>query len=163
MTGSNLLKSPKKAALPKAERDAKILQLRALGAPLQAIADRLDCGERTVRRVVERRLSELQQTTMLNARAIVSQHLLELEGLRGRLAGPLASNDYGHRLSAIRTFLALQEREARLLGLDRPARVEVAAESAAAETLLAHLASRLPAETVEAVIDVLATDVQLSA
>ena len=149
------LQSGKKATLPKAERDAQIVQLRALGQPLAAIAAKLDCNERTVRRVVGRRLDELNRSIRLDTQRIRAQHLLELEQLRVRLAPVLAAADHSHRIGAVRTWLQLLERESRLLGLDQPMRIEMAAELAAAEALLQHLADHLDNDSMEAVIHAL--------
>jgi DNA-binding Lrp family transcriptional regulator len=144
-------------ALPAAERDRQILALRGAGVPHQQIAEKLGIGEKTCRRVVERRLAELRQTISIDARQIAAQHLLELEQVRARLRGPLAATDYQQRIAAARCWLQLLEREARLLGLDAPAKIELAAQSAAAEALLQHLADHLPTATMQEVIDALTT------
>lgn len=144
--------SPKKAALPRAERDAQIVRLRALGQPHQVIADRVGCGEKTVRRVVKTRLDELASSISLETQQIRAQHLLELEQLRARLAPVLAATDPGHRIGAVRAWLQLLERESRLVGLDQPMKLEMAAQSAAAEALLQHLAERLDPQTMEIII-----------
>lgn len=136
-----------------AERDAQICRLRALGQPLEAIAEKLQISERTVRRVIGRKIEELQAAARFDAEKIRAGHLLELEMLRGRLAGLLASNTSGDRLAAVRTWLNLQQREATLLGLDAPARIELAAQQEAATALLAHLEEHLEPELMERVID----------
>jgi hypothetical protein len=64
---------------------------------------------------------------------------------------------YQQRIAAARCWLQLLEREARLLGLDAPAKIELAAQSAAAEALLQHLADHLPTATMQEVIDALTT------
>lgn len=153
--GLTVHQSKKKAALPRAERDAKIVAMRALGQPLTVIADRLGCGERTVRRVVRRRLDELNRSIQFDSQRLRAQHLLELEQLRGRLAPLLAAATASERLGAVRTWLQLLERESRLLGLDQPTRIDMAAQSAAAEALLLHLADRLDPSTMETIIHAL--------
>lgn len=155
MTGSALLQNPKTRPLPRAERDRQILALRAVGTPIQAIADRLAIGEKTVRRVVAARLQELNRQISLDCESLRSQQLLELAGLRQRLAPLLASSEPSHRLGAVRSWLALLERESRLVGLDQPMKIELAAQSAAAQELLQHLADRLPAETMEEIVGAL--------
>lgn len=152
MTAAVVHQNARTRRLAAAERDRQILKLRALGQPLQAIAERLDCSERTCRRVVSRRLDELKVAIQLDTQQIRAQHLLELEQLRGRLATVLAAADPSHRVGAVRTWLQLLERESRLLGLDQPMRIEMAAQSAAAEALLQHLADRLDPQTMEHVI-----------
>lgn len=129
--------------------------MRALGQPLTVIADRLGCGERTVRRVVTRRLDELNRAIRFDSQRLRAQHLLELEQLRGRRAPLLAAATTSDRIGAGRTWLQLLERESRLLGLDQPMRIEMAAQSAAAETLLQHLADRLDPSTMETIIPAL--------
>ena len=133
--------------LPAAERDRRILQLRSAGMPHQQIAEKLGIGERPCRRVIERRLDELKQAITLDARTLAAQHLLELEMLRGRLQGPLVANDHQQRIAAVRAWLQLLERESRLLGLDQPQMIELAAQGQAAEALLQHLADHLPRQT----------------
>ncbi len=155
MTAPVVLQSPKTRALPRAERDAKILAMRAVGQSIQAIADRLGCGEKTVRRVVGRRLDELTVSIQLDTQRIRAQHLLELEALRVRLGPALVAADHGHRVGAVRCWLQVMEREARLLGLDQPMRLELAAQSQASQALLQHLADRLDPNTMEEVISAL--------
>ncbi len=150
-----VLQSSKTRRLPAAERDAAILRLRGLGQPLEAIAQKVGASERTVRRVVARRLDELTVSIQLDTQRIRAQHLLELEQLRGRLAPVLAAADHSHRIGAVRTWLQLLERESRLLGLDQPMRLEMAAQSAAAEALLQHLAERLDPTTMDEIIHAL--------
>lgn len=160
--GLTVYQSNKKRALPRAERDARILAMRALGQPLTVIADRLGCGERTVRRVVARRLDELNRTIQLDSQRIRAQHLLELEQLRSRLAPLLAAATPSDRIGAVRTWLQLLERESRLLGLNQPVRMEMAAHSAAAEALLQHLTDRLDPSTMETILDALSGDLSSS-
>lgn len=157
MTASAVIQNPKTRPLPRAERDAQILKLRALGQPILSIADRLGCGEKTVRRVVGRRLEQLNREIRLDSGQLVAQHLLELEQLRARLAPALAAPEPGQRLGAVRTWLQLLEREARLLGIDAPARIEMAAQAQASEALLQHLADRLPAAVMDEVINAITT------
>ena len=122
---------------------------------MEAIAQKVGASERTVRRVVSRRLDELTVAIQLDTQRIRAQHLLELEQLRGRLAPVLAAADHSHRIGAVRTWLALLERESRLLGLDQPMKLEMAAQSAAAEALLQHLADRLDPDVMETIIHAL--------
>jgi hypothetical protein len=152
---ATLFQSAKTRRLPAAERDAAILRLRGLGQPLEAIAQKVGTSERTVRRVVSRRLDELTVAIQQDTQRIRAQHLLEIEQLRGRLAPVLAAADHSHRIGAVRTWLQLLERESKLLGLDQPMRLEMAAQSAAAEALLQRLADALPPEVMNQIVGAL--------
>lgn len=155
MTSTSLIRNPKVRPLPKAQRDEQILALRSVGTPIQVIADRLGIGERTVRRVTDRRIAELNAEITAHADRIRAQHLMELAMLRRRLTTALTAADPGERLGACRAWLSVLERESRLLGLDAPAKVELAAQAAASEALLQHLADRLPADTMEQIVGAL--------
>lgn len=155
MSGSVAIQNPRTRPLAAAERDRKIIKLRASGWPLEAIAEAVGASERTVRRVVARRLEELRHEIRLDTGQLLARHVLELEHLRQRLSPLLAATDPLHRLGAVRTFLQLQEREARLLGLDQPMRVEVAAQAQASQELLQHLADKLDPAVMEEVVSAL--------
>jgi len=142
--------------VPRAERDQKILKLRAAGQPLQLIADHVGASERTVRRVVSAHLAELARENRLETEQLRARHRLELDGLRRTLAPLLAAADPLQRLQTVNSWLRLQEREARLLGLDAPLRIEAAAEALAARTLIAELEQRLPPDQLNPILDALA-------
>lgn len=116
-----LLQSPiqHRTRLPRAERDAQILRLRAAGQTHLFIANQVGCGEATVQRVVRGHLQALQREIRLDTASIRSQHLLELRWLRERLAPAVARGD----TSAVGRWLQVQDREAKLLGLDAPYRL----------------------------------------
>lgn len=142
--------------MPRAERDQKILRLRAAGQPLQLIAESVNASERTVRRVVSSYLAELARENRLETEQLRARHRLELDGLRRTLAPLLAAADPLQRLQTVNSWLRLQEREARLLGLDAPLRIEAAAEALAARTLIAELEQRLPPDQLNPILDALA-------
>ena len=141
--------------LPRAQRDERILALRSVGTPIQTIADTVVCSEKTVRRVVGRRIAELNAEITAHADRIRAQHLMELAMLRRRLTPALAAAEPSQRIGACRAWLQVLERESRLLGLDAPAKVELAAHAQASEALLQHLADRLPADTMEQIVGAL--------
>ncbi|MCP9771659.1 hypothetical protein KBY66_03325 [Synechococcus sp. Tobar12-5m-g] len=149
-----LLQSPiqHRTRLPRAERDAQILRLRAAGQTHLFIANQVGCGEATVQRVVRGHLQALQREIRLDTASIRSQHLLELRWLRERLAPAVARGD----TSAVGRWLQVQDREAKLLGLDAPLQIEAAAEQLAAITVLQHLADELPVEVMDQIVEVLA-------
>lgn len=125
-----------------------------MGLQLQPIASQLGISERTCRRVIARRISELNRSIQLDAAGIRAGHLLELQGLRDRLR-PVLAGDPAHRIGAARAWLQLLEREARLLGLDAPARIELAAHAQASEALLQTLADRLAPDCMDQIVAVL--------
>lgn len=123
-----------------------------MGVQIQPIAAQVGASEKTVRRVIQRRLAQLNQQIQLDASSIRAGHMLELEGLRDRLRPVLASNDHAHRIGAAKAWVSILQREATLLGIDAPQRVELTAQTMAAEALLQQLADRLPPEAMEMVI-----------
>ena len=144
--------NPRTRPLAAAERDARILALRSVGVQIQPIAAQVGASEKTVRRVIQRRLAQLNQQIQQNAAGIRAAHLMELQGLRDRLRPALAAPDHGHRIGAAKAWINVLEREARLLGLDAPARIELAAQAQASEALLQALADRLAPDCMEQVI-----------
>lgn len=152
---ATLHQNPRTRALPRAERDAEILRRRSIGQPLTLIAEKVGASERTCRRVVNRRIEELNRSIVFDSAQLVGQHLLETEMLRARLAPLLVAATPGERLGAVRAWVAVLEREARLLGLDAPARIEVAARNEAAAALLQRLADALPAAVMEQIVEAL--------
>ena len=76
-----------------------------------------------------------------------------LGGAVAALRGALPRGAVAPPPGAARTWLNLQQREATLLGLDAPARIELAAQQEAATALLAHLETLLEPELMERVID----------
>ena len=102
----------------RAERRVNAFDLRKQGLPYREIAKRLGCSTRTVYTDVERTLDEL------NRRAVESlDHLrrLELERLDEATAAIYPKVKRGD-VAAIDRMLKLQERRAKLLGLDVPVR-----------------------------------------
>lgn len=138
--------------LPRAQRDASILSLRALGQTYAQIAEKVGCGEATVKRVVAYHLAELQAEIRTRATEIRAGHLHELRNLRARLAKGVAQGD----VKAISAWLRVQERESRLLGLDlsQPA-ADVAAAHNAAQALLQRLANNLDPDTMNTIVGIL--------
>lgn len=135
-----------------AERDARILALRGVGQPIDAIAGQLGCSSRTVRRVVARRLLELNASIRLEAESLRAGQLLELQTLRQRLAPVLAASDPAQRIGAVRAWLGVLERESRLCGLDAPTQIDLHARNEAAQALLEHLSGRLPETVMQQVL-----------
>lgn len=132
------------------ERDAEALRLRSRGMSLREIGQRLGYGDesntcRALSRAVDAVRGEpareviQQQVELLNlmtekAMAVLERHHIKVDHGRVILLGrppeeggdderePLL--DDGPILQAISTLLRIQERRARLLGLDAPARVD---------------------------------------
>lgn len=151
-----LHQNPRTRPLPRAERDAEILRRRSIGQPLTVIAKKVGTSEKTCQRVIGRRLEELNRTIVFDTAQLLGEHLLQLEMLRARLAPLLAAATPSDRISAVRAWIALMEREAKLLGADQPARIELAARGEASAALLERLSAALPAEQMDQIIEVLA-------
>ena len=148
--------NPRTRRLPAAERDAEILRRRSIGQPLTVIAQKVGASEKTCRRVVNRRIEELNRSIVFDTAQLLGEHLLQLEMLRSRLAPLLAAATPSDRISAVRTWIALMEREAKLLGADQPTRIELAARGEASAALLERLSAALPPEQMDQIIEVLA-------
>jgi DNA-binding CsgD family transcriptional regulator len=129
-----------------ADREVRALELRRSGATYDQIADRLNISEagarKIVKRVLERHTQEaagdvrkleadrldMLQVTALNV--LRRQHYVVSGGKvvyntpgEGQASVPLV--DDGPTLAAIRTLVTIQERRAKLLGLDAPTKVNV--------------------------------------
>jgi hypothetical protein len=105
--------------LSAAERQKRALELRAGGASFDAIAAELGYGSR----------SGAHKAVLTGLRATLREpadelRTLELERLDAMLAAIWPSVQRGH-LASIDRALAIQERRARYLGLDAPARIDV--------------------------------------
>lgn len=106
-----------------AERRAKALELRKAGATYDQIANQLGFSNRgNAQRAVQTALKEI---TAEPAREVIT---LEVERLDAMLLGLWPRARKGD-LGAIDRVLRIQERRARLLGLDSPARLSVEAEN----------------------------------
>jgi len=150
-----LLNSPRRyrsTKLPRAERDRKIVALKAHGVTISAIADQVGCSTATVSRVVHHHLQELQAEIRAKAGQIRAQHLLELRHLRARLARGVAAGD----VQSVNAWLKILQRESALLGLDlsQPAADEAAAHNAA-QALLQRLADNLDPDTMNTIVGIL--------
>jgi hypothetical protein len=123
-----------------AQRDAQALELRAAGASYRQIAGRLSISVSTAWACVERglvrtrrepadqlRTLEAERLDRLQAQAVKAleaQHVV-IQG--GAVVADSQGNpyvDYGPTLAAVRALLAVQERRARLFGLDAPTKVD---------------------------------------
>jgi DNA-binding CsgD family transcriptional regulator len=138
--------------VPKAARDQSVIDLAAMGIPTRKIADKVGTSHSTVARIINRHLQELQTQIKVQAGQIRASHLLELRMLRRRLAAGIGAGDVKNVVAWIR----LQEREAKLLGLDltQPA-AEEAASHHAARALLDQLGTKLSNEEMDRVIGIL--------
>lgn len=110
-----------------AEKRARALDLRKAGATYDQIAQQLGYANRgNAQRAVQTALKEI---TAEPARDVLT---LELERLDAMLLGLWPQARRGN-LGAVDRVLRIQERRARLLGLDSPARFSVEAENLGAE------------------------------
>jgi len=99
-------------------RDAEAARLRAAGHDYDTIADRLKFRDRSgARKAVQRALSDVVQTSTDEARRLAMQRL---DGLRRLLVNLVTETGLAPRdtIAAVRALLAVEEREAKLLGLD---------------------------------------------
>jgi hypothetical protein len=125
-----------------ARRDAEAAQLRACGASYQHIADQLNFANRSAaRKAVQRALAdtvrepaeEVRQIQLAQLDRLTREALKVLERTHIHVSqGRVVKSDDGVPLeddapvlNAIDRLLKIQERRAKLLGLDAPSKVEV--------------------------------------
>lgn len=109
-----------KRKLTIAEKRDKALQLRLTGATYQAIADLMEVSKSTVKRWIDAAIDGVDKE---NAKALI---VLENERLNRaqRAIWPAVING---QLGAVDRLLRIQERRARLNGLDAPQKVDLGA------------------------------------
>jgi hypothetical protein len=102
-------------------RDAEAARLRASGLSYDDIADKLKFRDRSgARKAAQRALAGMVHSTVDEARQL---SMSRLDGLRRMLVGLVTEGGLVPRdtIAAARALLAVEEREARLLGLDAAA------------------------------------------
>lgn len=99
-------------------RTGQVWQLYIAGHTQQAIAERFEIGQSTVSKI----LAEVRASIPPQSREEIVQERLDL--LRGITAGITEAAQDGDR-DAIAAILKIQEREAKLLGLDSAVKQEV--------------------------------------
>lgn len=127
-------------------REVRALELRMAGATFAAIAQSLGYAHRkNAQRAVERAIAAEAAATAPDREAFVQMHLMRTE----RLIRAHWTRAVGGDTAATETIRRLLERQAKLLGLDKPVRFEVTdAMDAEIEGLLAEM-ERLAAEQVK--------------
>jgi DNA-binding CsgD family transcriptional regulator len=116
------------ATVETAERDAEAARLRSRGLSYRAIAAELGIDVHTAHDAVQRALQAIRAEGAVEARTI---ELQRLDGLWEAVLAVLerATTEPGTesdtRLKAVATLLKVQERRARLLGLDAETKVSV--------------------------------------
>lgn len=124
-----------------ADREARALDLRRQGATYAQIGDRIGVTEAAAYKIVKRVLDRVTVEAAPDVRKLEADRLDQfqlaaLAVLRRQhytvSGGQIVKDDDGRplvddgpTLQAIRTLLSVQERRAKLLGLDAPARVDM--------------------------------------
>ncbi len=106
------------AAERRRRKEAEAARLRAEGLDYDAIADRLGYRDRSgAHKAARRALADVVRHSIDEARLLAMRRL---DALRVRLVGIATDDTVAPRdqVSALRALLAVEEREARLLGLD---------------------------------------------
>ncbi len=123
-----------------AERDVLIMDLRRRGRTLQTIADEVGLSRQRVHQIIKERLAEIPVESVQHYRShalevldnllekanavLEAQHLKFHEGVAITHNGEVVT-DNGPVLAACATILRIEERRAKLLGLDSPIKTEV--------------------------------------
>src|SRR5262249_19647874 len=118
-----------------AERRTQALNLRKQGLTYARIAEALGISEPRAHRIVT---FERQRLNQKRSEAAAEVLRLELERLDAMLAGVWAAAEQGD-LASIDRVLRIQERRARLQGLDAPERREVSATGGLTANLVVEL------------------------
>lgn len=130
----------------KTERNAEIMRMVALGTRQQSIADHFGIALSTVAQVIasERAKRPLDKQSEIATQVEILDELIEQAAAVAHMrAAPVTAGkdgdivrdpedqsvvrDHSGRLAAMQTVKALQERKAKLLGLDSATKTEVAA------------------------------------
>jgi transposase len=144
-------RGPKK--LPRAELERRVLALAGMGLSQRAIAEQVGSSASTCGRIVSRQLEALAAEIKSEAHTLRAQHLMELRSLRQRLSKATAAGD----IKAISTWIRVQEREAKLCGLDlQAAAVDDAAQHNAARALIDELSGKLEPDVMDRIVGILA-------
>ena len=123
-----------------AERDAEIMNLRRRGRTLQTIANEFGISRQRVHTIIKERLAEIPVESVQHYRSqalevldnllekanavLEAQHLKFHEGVAITHDG-VPVTDNGPVLAAVATILRIEERRAKLLGLDSPIKTEI--------------------------------------
>lgn len=92
----------------------------------RAIGDQLGVDHKTAQRRVDAALDEMRQDTKENAARLVELELLRMDRMVERLEAGLNVDDHETIARAVRELIRVSSSRRRLLGLDQPAKVEVA-------------------------------------
>jgi DNA-binding NarL/FixJ family response regulator len=116
-------------ALSLAERDTEIMRLRRAGVPAQDIALQFGLTPARISQIWHR---SLKQLPMEEAELLRKEQVARLDALSASAHEILTRNlkqDDPVALAAIAAILRIEERRAKLLGLDMPTRVEATIEA----------------------------------
>lgn len=105
----------------KAEADARaVLALRIKGLSYSAIAEQLNCSRSYAHSLVDTAAKELRESNRNEAAALVDIELARLDAMLAALNDKINGGD----TRAIDSALKIMERRAKLLGLDKPQKLE---------------------------------------
>lgn len=109
--------TPKKIRV--AERQAAVLQLRLAGLPFSRIAEQLGISIGYANKLATRALAEYHTSAQSDAGDLLALSISRLD----RLMATLWPRAIGGNLGAVDRVLAVEQRRARLLGLEAPTRL----------------------------------------
>ncbi len=121
----NKERGPSVASLFKAEAERRALELRKEGWSFDQIADMMNITRAAASRAVQTALANIRKDCSELAEDVVSMELSRLDELL-IVAQALAK---AGNLEAIDRVLKIQERRAKYLGLDQPAKTQISVES----------------------------------
>lgn len=93
---------------------------------LRAIGEALGCDHKTAQRRIDAALDELRQSTQNAAARLVELELVRMDRMLEKLEAGLNTDDHETVARSVRELLRVSQSRRRLLGLDQPAKVEVA-------------------------------------
>jgi hypothetical protein len=103
------------------DRAAKALEMKRDGATYDAIGKKLGITRQAAWKLIQNRFADIRKQTEESAEDVRDQQLMRLDGFLFALRGKVKRGDP----RAIDSALRIEDRRAKLLGLDAPSRTEV--------------------------------------
>lgn len=137
MTTSQLSRSRLRAA----QRRQRAVELRLKGKTFDQIGRAIGVTKMAAWTMVNKELGEVAKATAETAELLRDVEARRLEEMTEKAHGLMQASSGDLRLRAIATLVKVSERRAKLLGLDRPTRVQIEDFSALSDEQLAALAA----------------------
>jgi len=114
--------TPKK--IDAAERRSRIMKLRLHGYTYEEIGKTVGCVKSYAYKIVKEELQKLIDKASLNAKQLQKMECEKLDLMETKLSASIQAGHHG----AIKTWLSICDRRAKLLGLDSPTKIDHSGE-----------------------------------